>query len=108
MEVDTECDPDWKKAVELAFVESMANVKILDMKGHGNLRLMNLFIAKTRWDVMVDGKDLKEIVTIAGAPSSNQNLHKIILCGKRYIHKTIVNAFFSGSQGKKNEHVYNA
>lgn len=88
MEVDTECDPDWKKAVELAFVESMANVKISGMKGHGNLRLMNLFIAETRWDVMVDGKDLKEIVTIAGVPPSNQNLHKIILCGKRYIHKT--------------------
>jgi hypothetical protein len=87
MEVDSESDSEWKKAVEMDFAESMANVKVSGMNGHGNLRLMNVFIAKSRWDVMVEGKDLKEIVKIAGAPPSNQNLHQIILCGRRYIHK---------------------
>jgi hypothetical protein len=87
MEVDSESDSEWKKAVEMDFAESMANVKVSGMNGHGNLRLMNVFIAKSRWDVMVEGKDLKEVVRIAGAPPSNQNLHQIILCGRRYIHK---------------------
>jgi len=49
---------------------------------------MNVFIAKTRWDAMMEGKDLKEVVMLAGVSPSNQNLHKIILCGRRYIHKT--------------------
>ena len=88
MEVDEEGDPDWKRAIEMDFAESMANVEISGKNGHGNLRLMNVFIAKTRWDVMMKGKDLKEVVMLAGVSPSNQNLHKIILCGRRYIHKT--------------------
>jgi hypothetical protein len=46
---------------------------------------MNMFIAKTRWDIMIEGRGLKEVVMLAGAPGSNQILHKIILCGTRYI-----------------------
>ena len=80
MEVDSEGDSEWKRAVEKAFAESMANIKSCSVNGHRSLQLMNVFIAKTRWDVMVEGKDLKEIVTIACAPAKNQNLHKIILC----------------------------
>ena len=52
----------------MRFAESIANVKISGANGHGNLRLMNVFMAKTRWDVMVERKNLKEIVRIAGAP----------------------------------------
>jgi Orsellinic acid/F9775 biosynthesis cluster protein D len=74
MEVDSGSDSDWKRAVEMDFTESMANVKILSTDEEQNLRLVNVFIAKTRWDVMMEGKDLKEVVTLAGAPPSNQNL----------------------------------
>lgn len=88
MEVNSEDESEWKVAIETEFEESMANIKISMAKEHGNLRLMNIFIAKTRWDMSVEGKDLKEIVKIAGTPSRNLNLHKIILCGRRYIHKT--------------------
>jgi hypothetical protein len=88
MEVDSEGESEWKVAIEREFEESMANVKISGAKEHGNLRFMNIFIAKTRWDVSVEGKNLKEIVKIAAAPPRNLNLHKIILCGRRYIHKT--------------------
>ena len=88
MDVDSGHDLDWKQAVEMDFAESMANMKISGMNGHGNLRLMNVFIAKTRWDVMMEWKDLKEVVRLAEASPSNWNLHKIILCGRRYIHKT--------------------
>lgn len=88
MEVDIEGDSDWKGAVEMDFAESMANIKIAGTDGHGNLRLMNVFIAKTRWDIIMEEKDLKDAVILAGAPPSNQNLHKVILCGRRYIYKT--------------------
>ena len=66
----------------------MTNVQISDTKEHGNLRFMNIFIAKTRWDTAMEGKNLKEIVKIAEMSSRNLNLHKIILYERRYIHKT--------------------
>ena len=87
MEVESEGNVGWNQAIAREFRESMANVRISGLNEHGNLRLMNVFIAKTRWDVLVEGKDLKELVTIAGAPVVSQNLQQIMLCGRRYIHK---------------------
>src|SRR5437762_14311997 len=69
-------------------MDSMDNDRISCLNEHGNLRLMNVFIAKTRWDVLVEGKDLKELVNIAAAPIVSHNFQQIILCGRRYIHKT--------------------
>jgi hypothetical protein len=87
MDIDSE-DCEWKVVIEREFDESMANVKISRTKEHGNLRLMNIFIAKTRWDMSMEEKDLKEVVKIAAVSLRNLNLHRIILCGRRYIHKT--------------------
>jgi hypothetical protein len=56
MEVDSSGNSDWRR----------------------NLRLMNVFIAKTRWDIIVEAniveaKDLNEIVAITGAPLKQPN-----------------------------------
>ena len=88
MEVESERNVGWNRAIEREFRESMANVRISGLNGHGNLHLMNVFIAKTRWDVLVEGKDLKELVNIAAAPIVSHNLQQIMLCGRRYLHKT--------------------
>ena len=88
MEVESEGNVGWNRAIEREFRESMANVRISGLNGHGNLRLMNVFIAKIRWDVLVEGKDLKELVNIAAAPIVSHNLQQIMLCGRRYLHKT--------------------
>jgi hypothetical protein len=88
MEMEAAEDLGWKGAIAREFGESMANVRVSGLNGHGNLRLMNVFIAKTRWDVLVEGKDLKELVVITGAPVVSQNLQQIMLCGRRYIHRT--------------------
>jgi len=88
MEIDSEGETEWDRAIEMEFDESMANMNVSEANGHENLRFMNIFIAKTRWDALLEEKDLKEIVKIAGAPSCNLNLHKIMLCGRRYIHQT--------------------
>ncbi len=37
---------------------------------------------------MLEGKDLKDVVTFAAAPLVNDELQAIILCGRRYIHNT--------------------
>lgn len=88
MEVESEGNVGLNRAIEREFGESMANVRISELNGHGNLHLMNIFIAKARWDVLVEGKDLKELVNITAAPMVSQNRQQIMLCGRRYIHKT--------------------
>jgi hypothetical protein len=88
MDVDHESECEWKMTIDKEFEESIANVKVSGAKAHGNLRLMNVFIAKTRWDVVIEGKDLKAIVDIAGPPPISSSLHKVILCGRRYIKNT--------------------
>ena len=90
MEVASEGNEDWNRAIGREFRESMANVRISGLNGHRNLRLMNVFIAKTRWDVLVEGKDLNELMNIAAAPMVSHNLQQIMLCGRRHIHKTCV------------------
>jgi hypothetical protein len=85
MDVDVERDPEWVTAVNREFGESMANVKVDGGKGKTNLRLMNVFIAKTRWDSLVEDMDLEEIVKMASMPTINRTLHKVILCGRRYV-----------------------
>jgi Orsellinic acid/F9775 biosynthesis cluster protein D len=79
---------DWKKAVEQDFYDSIANIKSVQTNERGNLRLMNVFIAKTRWDVMMEGLEFKDVVKLTGLPTIDDELHRIILCGRRYIHKT--------------------
>lgn len=71
---------DWQKAINMDFVESMVNIKALSTNEHGKLRLMNIFIAKTRWDVMMEGLDFKDVVTLTGVTTINDDLHRIILC----------------------------
>ena len=75
-------------AIEMEFVESVANLQKSLSDNCGDLRLKNVFIAKTRWDAMMKGQDYKEIVTLAELPIVSQELHKIVLCGRRYIHRT--------------------
>jgi len=88
MEMESEGNVGWNRAIAREFRESMANVRISGLNGHGNLRLMNVFIAKTRWDVLVEGKDLKELMNIVAASIVSHNLQQIMLCGRRYLHKT--------------------
>ena len=74
MEIESEGNMGWNKAIQREFMESIANVRISGLNGHGNLRLMNVFIAKTRWNVLVEGKDLKELMNIVAASIVSHNL----------------------------------
>jgi hypothetical protein len=71
MEMESEGNMDWNQIITREFRESMVNMRISGLNGHGNLYLMNIFIIKTRWDVLMEGKDLKELVTITGTPVIN-------------------------------------
>jgi hypothetical protein len=84
-EMEVNREPKWVAAVNREFGQSIANVKVAGGKGKANLRLMNVFIAKTRWDLLVEDEDLEEVVKMANMPTINRTLHKVILCGRRYI-----------------------
>jgi hypothetical protein len=86
VDVDAEREPEWVAAINREFGKSMANMKVAGGKGKTNLQLMNVFIAKTRWDSLVEDADLEEIVKMASMPTINRTLHKVILCGRRYFH----------------------
>ena len=88
IDVNEREDVGWKKAIDMEFNESMANLEISEINVRDNLRLKNVFIAKTRWDAMVEGLDYREIVTLIELPIVNDELHKIVICGRRYIHRT--------------------
>ena len=80
MDMDMDADEgddnaEWKQAIDMEFAESLANLQISGANERGNLRLKNVFIAKTRWDAMVEGLDLKDIVNSAAAPLVSDNLH---------------------------------
>jgi hypothetical protein len=84
-------DEGWNKTLEEEFEESLGRVSISGDNTHDNLRLMGAFIAKTRWDLMVKDKDRKALIEMAAAPGVKERLHKIILCGRRYIQQCCEN-----------------
>jgi len=96
MEMDVQGEPQWITAINREFGESMANVQVAGGKGKTNLRLMNVFIAKTRWDSLLEDEDLEEIVKMASMPTINHILHKVILCSRRYI-RTVCKELDRGS-----------
>jgi hypothetical protein len=74
LQADFKNNSEWKIAIDSEFEETMTNVKVSEGNGNGNLHLMNVFIAKTHWDVMVEGRGIKGIVAIAGFPMINSGL----------------------------------
>ena len=84
-------DEGWNKTLEEEFEESLGRISISGDNTHDNLRLMGAFIAKTRWDLMMKDKDRKALIEMAAAPGVKERLHKIILCGRRYIQQCCEN-----------------
>ena len=78
--MDVETVPEWDAAMNREFGESMANAKVAEGKGKTNLRLMNLFIAKTQWDSLVEDEDLEEVVKMA----SMLTIHRTLLNSQRH------------------------
>lgn len=90
-EDDDDDDEGWNKTLEEEFEESLGRISISVDNTHDNLRLMGAFIAKTRWDLMMKDKDRKTLIEMAAAPGVKERLHKIILCGRRYIQQCCEN-----------------
>jgi len=77
----------WNKTLEEEFEESIGRISISGTKESDDLRLMGAFIARTRWDLAVKDLDKGMLIQSATAPTVKDKLHKIILCGRRYIQQ---------------------
>jgi Orsellinic acid/F9775 biosynthesis cluster protein D len=86
-EDDEDDEEGWNKTLEEEFEESIGRINISKNNEHDDLRLMGAFIARTRWDIAVKDMDRKTLIEMAAAPSIKDKLHKIILCGRRYIQQ---------------------
>jgi hypothetical protein len=89
MQIDADEDDaqEWNQTLEQEFEESIGRIDISENNKNDDLRLMGLFVAKTRWDLAVKDMDKKALMERAAAPTIKDRLHKIILCGRRYIQQ---------------------
>jgi Orsellinic acid/F9775 biosynthesis cluster protein D len=86
-EEEEEEEEGWNKTLEEEFEESIGRISISGTKESDDLRLMGAFIARTRWDLAVKDLDKEMLIQSATAPMVKDKLHKIILCGRRYIQQ---------------------
>jgi Orsellinic acid/F9775 biosynthesis cluster protein D len=85
LELESNQEEDWKTILKEDFkrkVQKEGNSKELE---HVDLRLMGAFIAKIRWDLAIKDVDSKRLSQLVTAPTIRDNLHKVLLCGRRYI-----------------------
>jgi len=49
-----------------------------------NVRLLNGFVARTRWDILIEGHDKKQLRTIAAIAKEKDPLHKVMEVSENY------------------------
>src|SRR5947207_10559253 len=42
-----------------------------------NVRLINGFVARTRWNILIKGQDKKKLIAMAAVPKSNDRLDRV-------------------------------
>jgi hypothetical protein len=85
LELESDEEEDWKSILKEDFkrkVQKEGNSQELEQT---DLRLMGAFIAKIRWDLAIKDVDGKRLSELVGLPTIRDNLHKVLLCGRRYI-----------------------
>ena len=85
LDMESDQEEDWKSVLKEDFKRKIQKQVNLDDSEHMDLRLMGTFIAKIRWDLAIKDVDGKRLSELVGVPTTRDNLHKVLLCGRRYI-----------------------
>ena len=85
LELESDQEEDWKSVLKEDFKRRIQKQENMEDSEHMDLRLMGAFIAKIRWDLAIKDVDTKRLSELVGVPTTRDNLHKILLCGRRYI-----------------------
>ena len=88
---------DWKLQLNEDFARLVEDHDMIEGSGSFDLKLINAFVAKIRykstyifkvnirWDVHLTGVNTQNLVKLVQVPTIRDPLHRLILCGRRYI-----------------------
>jgi hypothetical protein len=82
MEVDEENEFAWE-AVKVLLAKRRRKAQASTGREE-NVRLLNGFVARTRWDILIEGHDKKQLRTIAAIAKEKDPLHKVIDVSEKY------------------------
>ena len=97
LEAEDDTREDWELKLEQDFTRLVEDRDRIESSGSLDLRLMNAFIAKIRyihtyivwinirWDYHLKGVNTQSLVELVKVPTIRDPLHRLILCGRRYI-----------------------
>lgn len=82
MEVDEENKSAWK-AVKVMLAKRRRKARA-STGMEENVRLLSGFVARTRWDVLIDGHDKKQLRALAAIAKEKDTLHKVMEVSEKY------------------------
>ncbi|HMD13135.1 MAG TPA: hypothetical protein VKI62_00775, partial [Bacteroidota bacterium] len=82
MEVDEENESAWD-AVKVLLAKKRRRARA-SIEREENVRLLNGFVARTRWDILIEGHDKKQLQALAAIPKEKDPLHKVMEVSEKY------------------------
>jgi hypothetical protein len=82
MEVDEENELAWE-AVKVLLTKRRRKAQASTGR-EKNVRLLNGFVARTRWDVLIEGHDKKQLRMLAAIAKEKEPLHKVMEISEKY------------------------
>jgi hypothetical protein len=83
MEVDEENESAWE-VVKALLAKKRRKAQASIGGREENVRLLSGFVARTRWDVLIEGHDKKELRTLAAIAKEKDPLYKIMETSEKY------------------------
>jgi len=83
IEVLDENESAWK-AVESLLAKKRRRANRQMKEREENVRLINGFVSRTRWDIMIEGHDKKTLMALCALPKENDPLRRIVELSKKH------------------------
>jgi hypothetical protein len=81
--VDEENESAWD-AVKVLLAKKRRKARASTGVREENVRLLSGFVARTRWDVLIEGHEKKQLRALAAIAKEKDPLHKIMEISERY------------------------
>jgi hypothetical protein len=82
MEVDEDNESAWD-AVKALLAKKRRRARACTGREE-NVRLLNGFVARTRWDILIEGHDKKQLRALAAIAKEKDPLHKVMKVSEKY------------------------
>jgi hypothetical protein len=92
MEMDEENESTWKM-VKVLLAKRRRKARASTGREE-NVRLLNEFVARTRWDILIEGYDKKQLRALAAIAKEKDPLYKMMEVSEKYF--TEISILYSG------------